>query len=120
MSGFRRNAVLVTRASRRKKLKSKKNHWVREELKLLSIAEVVKSILLSKVSIKDRLTPLSTISYLGSISSSSSFELRHLIGQTCQRRHSNDQCPLLETRGGESLLVKSSLIEFYEFYSKYL
>ena len=41
--------------------------------------------------------------YAGSISSSSSFESRHPIGRTCQRRHSNDQCSLLETRGGEGI-----------------
>ena len=95
-SGLRRNAVLVTRARRRKELKKKKPLGLTRTQTLIFSTSGKINFLLYKVSIKDRLTPPSTISYVGSISSSS-FESRPPIGPTCQRRHSNDQCSLLET-----------------------
>ena len=85
------------RMSRRRRRKDlKENHRVGSKLNFNLLAQVADLIYRNQVSIKGRLTP-STISYVGSISSSSSFESRPPIGRKCQRRHSNDQCSLLET-----------------------
>ena len=82
--------VLVGEGTQKKPLGLKNNQNFNHS------TQVVDSISLYKVSIMDRLTTSSTIDYVGSISTSSSFESRPPIGRTCQRRHSNDQCSLLE------------------------
>ena len=113
VSGFRRDTVLVTSVRRRKDLKEKPLGLKKNSTLIISTCRKINFA----VPGLDRGSTncFSMISYVGLISSSSNFELRHPIGRTCQRCHNNDQCSLLETRGGESLLVKSSLRKFYEF-----
>ena len=68
---------------------TQRNHWVLRRTQTLILNTSGKFNFAYKVSIKDRLTDFTTISYFRSISSSS-FESRHPIGRTCQRCLSND------------------------------